>query len=96
MLQKQKNIGKFWRTDEEWEQFLSSTEFWDFNNEFDSLAKFTETHPAVMHERIKKQNWKVEIDIRKKRFSFKNRLLYYVEKTTGKRLFDCRNYKLLR
>jgi hypothetical protein len=96
MLQKQKNIGKFWRTDEEWEQFLTSTDFWDFNNEFDSLAKFTETHPAVMHDRIKKQNWKVEIDVRRKRFSFKNRLLYYIEKTTGRRLFDYRNYKLLR
>ncbi|HEX6427701.1 MAG TPA: glycosyltransferase family 2 protein [Niastella sp.] len=96
MLQKQKNIGKFWRTDEEWEQFLTSTDFWDFNNEFDSLAKFTETHPAVMHERIKKQNWKVDIDIRQKHFSFKNRLLYYIEKTTGKRLFDYKNYKILR
>lgn len=96
MLQKQKNIGKFWRTDEEWEQFLTSSDFWDFNNEFDSLAKFTETHPAVMLERIKKQNWKVDIDIRRKRFSFKNRLLYYIEKTTGKRLFDYRNYKIVR
>lgn len=96
MLQKQKNIGKFWRTDEEWEQFLTSTDFWDFNNEFDSLAKFTDTHPAVMHDRIKNQNWKVEMDINRKRFSFKNRLLYYVEKATGKRLFDYRNYKILR
>ncbi|WP_205508329.1 glycosyltransferase family 2 protein [Longitalea arenae] len=96
MLQKQKNLGKFWRTDEEWEQFLTGSDFWDFNNEFDSLAKYTETHPAVMQERIKKQNWKVEMDISRKRFSFKNRILYYIEKATGRRLFDYKNYKILR
>lgn len=96
MMQKQKNLGKFWRTDEEWEQFLTSSDFWDFNNEFDSLEKFTGMHPAVMHERINNQNWKIELDISKKHFSFKERLLYYIEKTTGKRLFDYRNYKLLK
>jgi len=96
MMLKQKNLGKFWRTDEEWKQFMSATDFWDFNNEFDSLAKFTETHPAVMHDRIKRQNWKIEMDIRRKRFSFKNRVLYYIEKATGVRLFDYKNYKILK
>lgn len=96
MHQKQKNIGKFWRTDEEWEQFLTSSDFWDYNNEFDSLAKFTGTHPAVMQERINHQNWKIELDVSKKRFSFKERLLYFIEKTTGKRLFSYRNYKILK
>lgn len=96
MLQKQKNLGKLWRTDEEWEKLLTDTDFWDFNNEFDSLAKFTGTHPAVMFNRIKSQNWNIEMDINRKRFSFKNRLLYYIERTTGKRLFDYRNYKILK
>lgn len=96
MHQKAKNIGKFWRSDEEWEQFLSASDFWDYNNEFDSLVKFTGTHPAVMQERIKVQNWNIELDISKKRFSFKERLLYFIEKLTGKRLFDYKNYKILR
>ena len=96
MQEKQKNLGKFWRTDEEWQQLLSSPDVFDFNNEFDSLEKFTGTHPAVMHERIKKQNWQIELDINKKRFSFKERLLYFIEKTTGIRLFDYNNYKILK
>lgn len=95
MQLKQKNLGKFWRSDEEWQQFLSSSDFYDFNNEFDSLVKFTGTHPAVMQQRIKNQNWKVELDITKKRFSFKDRLLYFIEKTTGRRLFDYKNYKII-
>jgi hypothetical protein len=96
MMLKQKNLGKFWRTDEEWEKDLSASDFWDFNNEFDSLAKFTETHPAVMLDRIKIQNWKIDMDISRKRFSFKNRVLYYIEQATGKRLFDYKNYKILK
>jgi hypothetical protein len=96
MHQKQKNLGKFWRSDEEWQQFLSSSDFWDFNNEFDSLVKFKGTHPAVMQERIKNQNWHVELDVSRKRFSLKERILYFIEKTTGKRLFDYRNYKILK
>ena len=96
MHQKQKNLGKFWRSDEEWQQFLSSSDFWDFNNEFDSLVKFKGTHPAVMLERIKSQNWKVELDVSRKRFTLKERILYFIEKTTGKRLFDYKNYKILR
>jgi hypothetical protein len=93
---KQKNLGKYWRTDEEWQQFLSSSDFWDFNNDFDSLVKFTGTHPAVMQDRISRQNWHVELDVNHKRFSLKERLLYFIEKTTGKRLFDYKNYKILR
>ena len=96
MHQKQKNLGKLWRSDEEWQQFLSSSDFWDFNNEFDSLVKFKGTHPAVMQERIKSQNWHVELDVSRKRFTLKERILYFIEKITGKRLFDYRNYKILR
>jgi hypothetical protein len=96
MQLKQNNLGKFWRTDEEWQQLLSSTDVFDFNNEFDSLAKFTGTHPAVMHERIKNQNWQIELDVNQKRFSIKERLLYFIEKITGKRLFDYSNYKILK
>lgn len=96
MLQKQKNLGKFWRSDEEWAQYLNSTDFWDFNNEFDSLSKFTGTHPAVMQPRINSQNWNVELDIHRKRFSLKEKVLYFIEKLTGRRLFDYKNYKILR
>ncbi len=63
----------------------------------DSLKKFTGTHPAVMQDRIDRKNWQFEYDISRKNFSsFKNRLLYWIEQQTGVRLFDYKNYKLLR
>ncbi|MBW8685875.1 glycosyltransferase family 2 protein [Chitinophaga sp. B61] len=63
--------------------------------EVDSLAIFKGTHPQVMHERIQQRNWQFSHDISRKKFSFKDSLLYWIEKRTGKRLFDYRNYKII-
>lgn len=49
----------------------------------DSLARFTGTHPAVMQPRINEKNWKFEHDISRKKFSFKDSILYWIEKRTG-------------
>jgi hypothetical protein len=80
--------------DEEMNAFLKSSDFFDYND-FDSLSKFDGTHPQVMQERLSKKNWEVDLDIYKKKFSLKNRLLYWIEKKTGKRLFSFRNYKII-
>jgi hypothetical protein len=95
MAKKQKNFSMLYASDEQLKAYLESPDFHDFNN-FDSLQKFAETHPLVMKERIEKKNWKLELDIAKKKFSLKDRFLYYFEKATGIRPFDFRNYKLLK
>lgn len=64
-------------------------------DEYDSLERFKGTHPAVMQKRISEKNWHVDLDVTKKRFTFKKRLMYLLEKTTGIRLFSFRNYKLI-
>lgn len=96
MKTKIKNVSKFWNEDtEEWRKFLLSKKEFNYSNNFDSLQRFIGTHPAVMQERIKQQNWKIDIDISKKRLSLKDRALYWVEAVTGKRLFSFRNYKII-
>jgi hypothetical protein len=94
MKQKIYNAGKLWHSDEEMDKFMRSGEFFDFND-FDSLNKFTGTHPSVMQKRVAGKNWDVEIDVKKKKFSMKNRILYWFEKLTGKRLFSFRNYRIV-
>lgn len=95
MLRKQKNVSRFWNENtEEWKKYLVIGDYFDFS-EFDSLKKFTGTHPAVMRERISKKNWNVELDLSRKKFSFQDRLLYNFEKLTGIRPFDFRNYKII-
>ena len=49
-----------------------------------------------MLDRIEKKNWIIDIDVTKKKFSLKNLVLYYFEKLTGIRLFDYKNYKIIR
>lgn len=63
--------------------------------EYDSLRLFHGTHPQVMKKRIAEKNWELKLDLSKKQFSFKKRIMYWIEKATGKRLFSFRNYKLI-
>jgi hypothetical protein len=94
MKQKMFQVGKLWHSDEEMNAFLKSSDFFDYND-FDSLNKFEGTHPAVMQHRIASKNWDINLDVQQKKFSLKNRFLYWIEKKTGKRLFDFRNYKIV-
>jgi len=93
MLQKQIEVSRYWN--EENKSSLPPEAEFDFSR-FDTLKKFTGTHPAVMKERIAQQNWQLDLDISQKHFSLKDGLLYYFEKLTGIRPFDFRNYKILR
>lgn len=67
----------------------------DFLKNADSVELFKDTHPAVMQQRITEKNWRADFDTTKKRFSFKDSHLYRIEKLTGKRLFDYKNYKII-
>jgi hypothetical protein len=93
MIAKQKNVSQFWNEDtDEWRNYLEIEDLYNFND-FDSLVKFTGTHPVVMEKRVKAQQWTLDIDISKKKFTLKEKLLYWFEKKTGVRLFDFKNYK---
>jgi hypothetical protein len=96
MKRKQKEIYRYYTSDDtSLAAFVNGADLHDFN-EFDSLRKFTDTHPSVMNKRIKEKNWNVELDITKKRMKSKDRILYYVEKLTGARLFTFKNYRVIR
>ena len=64
-------------------------------SEFDSLKRYTGTHPNVMQKRIASKNWDIEIDVSRKRFTFSKWVMYLLEKLTGRRLFSFRNYELI-
>ena len=95
MRKKQKESSQFWNDDIQMEKMKSNPDYYDFS-EYDSLEKFSGTHPNVMLARIDKKNWVIDLDISKKKFSLKNKVLYYFEKLTGIRPFDFRNYKIIR
>ncbi|RYY18408.1 MAG: glycosyltransferase family 2 protein [Chitinophagaceae bacterium] len=94
MREKQKNVIQYWEDQEATKKRLLATDIFDYN-EFDSLQRFTGTHPQVMKKRIAEKNWEIDMDISKKHFTLKDRFLYWVEKRTGVRLFDFKNYRII-
>jgi hypothetical protein len=61
--------------------------------EVDWVEKFTASHPAVMHERIARQFWKFEWSAEQSNMSIKNKLLHFIERETGYRIGEYRNYE---
>lgn len=95
MKAKQKNVAAFWNDDQALEKILKEEDFFDYS-EFDSIKKFTGTHPAVMQTRIQRKNWEVTLDDRQNNLKWKYRLLNWIEKYTGKRLFTFRNHVVVK
>ncbi len=95
MRQKQKELKKqFWTEETDMEKALKKIEQFEFSN-FDSLKRFDDSHPSVMKKRIEAKNWNIDLDVNRRNMLFKDALLYHIEKWTGKRLFEYRNYKLI-
>ena len=89
---KQEYFHKMWHDDEWMKKNIPNTAQFDYSN-IDSLAHFTGTHPAVMHSRISKKNWTFDFDPTQKKFSLKVRILHWIEKSTGWKIGEYRNYK---
>ncbi|RIH64266.1 glycosyltransferase family 2 protein [Mariniphaga sediminis] len=68
----------------------------NYSGKYDALAKFDGSHPRVMQDRIDRMNWQVYVDVKKVKMKLKYRVLYFIEKTFGVRLFEYRNYKVLK
>jgi hypothetical protein len=92
MQGKQESFHKLWHSDN-WmnKNIIQSNEF-DYSN-INSLKLFDDSHPEVMKKRITTKNWKFDFDISMNKLKFKDRLKNLVEKITGTRLGEYKNYK---
>jgi hypothetical protein len=99
MTQKQRDFGQFWndeQTQKEWVRQMGKkgTEF-DYST-IDSIALFTEDHPAVMKSRVENENWNFEHSEFEKNFkNAKHSILYYLKKKLGIKLFTYKNYRII-
>jgi glycosyltransferase involved in cell wall biosynthesis len=81
--------------DEEWmEKNRQRVESFDYS-QIDSLSWFKGTHPETMKKRILEQNWEFTFDPTKKKFPPAPWLLNAIEKMTGYRVGEYRNYKII-
>jgi glycosyltransferase involved in cell wall biosynthesis len=94
MQGKQRSFNKYWHDDQWVEKHVAPAEEFDYSN-IDALTTFEGTHPEVMKKRIDAMNWKFQYDISKKKFKLKDRLKRFVEKLTGWRPSEYRNYEIV-
>ncbi len=89
---KQYEFQKLWH-DETNTRSVNADQF-DYSN-IDSLELFDGSHPKVMLARINKMNWKFTHDITKRNYSAKEKVKRLVEKLTGRRIGEYKNYIII-
>ena len=92
--EKMKSSINFWGEEHNVEEIKKQYESFDYSG-IDSLSHFEGTHPQIMQDRLKRVNWLFDFDIKIKKLSLKNRLKMTVEKLTGLRIGEYRNYKII-
>jgi hypothetical protein len=89
---KQQYFHKLWHDDRWMEENIPDQPKFDYSG-IDSVAKFTGTHPEPMKARVEAQSWKVEIDPAKKKLSLRYKFLMLIERFTGWRPGEYKNYQ---
>jgi len=90
---KQENFHKMWHDDEWMKKNIARVEEFDYS-QIDSLEEFKGTHPKVIQERISAANWNFKFDKSQIKLTAKNKLLLFIEKTTGWKIGEYKNYKI--
>ncbi len=94
MQQKHVSFNKLYHSDQWVDRKVNHTSLFDYSS-VESIKRFRGTHPKVMEERINNFNWEARLDENKKSFRTSDRILYWIEQKTGRRLFEYKNYKLI-
>jgi hypothetical protein len=89
---KQNDFHKMWHDDAWVEKNIPAVEEFDYNN-IDLLDTYKGSHPKVFAERIENARWTFKYDPARVKTNLKYRFLFWVEKLTGWRIGENRNYK---
>ena len=91
---KQKSFNRFWHTDDWVKHHVGEMAEYDYQ-QGGKLEPFTGSHPAVMKERIRNQNWSFRYDQKKVHKPLKERLLDGIEARCGWRIGEYQNYVII-
>ena len=92
---KNADFQRLWHEGESLEERVKKVLEFDYSD-IDSLKLFDGTHPQVMEARMAEYNFDFHPDLSKKNLSLKDKLLAGIEKYTGYRVGEYKNYKLIR
>ncbi|HNQ12703.1 MAG TPA: glycosyltransferase family 2 protein [Bacteroidia bacterium] len=91
---KQKSFHKMWH-DDQWVEKKTGQQLEFDYSQIDLLRRFEGTHPGSMKTWIEKMNWDFEYDPSQITMTMKDRLLYSIEKYSGWRPGEYKNYRLI-
>lgn len=93
---KQESFHKMWHDDDWVQKNIPKAATFDYSK-IDSLVSFKGTHPKVMLPRIKAKNWHFSFDPTKGiKPALRYRLLNYIQKKTGWKIGEYRNYRIIK
>jgi hypothetical protein len=91
---KQEHFHKMWHDDEWMKKNIAQVEEFDYS-QIDSLEEFKGTHPQVFQARVKAADWNFKFDQSQIKLSTKDKFLLFIEKTTGWKVGEYKNYRVL-
>lgn len=92
LINKRKDFEKLYNTDEVAEKNISQFQNYD---DLGNLKKFTETHPAVMKERISDSNWNFDAKLNEQNPDWFRKILIFIQPISKrfKKIFDYKSAK---
>ena len=94
MKKKSDYFHRFWHNDEWLKENVETTDVFYFDN-VDEVELYKGSHPKIMEELVKAQDWEFSFDKTKSKFIFRDRFTHKIEKWTGWRIGEYKNYKLI-
>jgi len=91
---KRSTFYKLWHEKDSVEKNLKENREYDYSVVC-ALKKFEGSHPAVMLDRVKKQDWRFDFDTRRKNLTPRESIVRFIETKTGWRPGEYKNYKLI-
>ncbi len=93
-IKKRVEFGKRWHADDaSLQQYAEENKKgYDYTSLIDVLEPFSDSHPAVMKKRVKNIGWTFTYEPKKNNMTLKEKLLYFIQKQTGRQLFAYKNY----
>ena len=92
---KQQSFHRYWHSDQWIEKTVPKTDAFDYSG-MNFLMPFSGSHPQVMRSRIARQNWDFKPTRMKMSRSVFSFMLRLIEKKTGWRIGEYRNYRIVR
>ncbi len=92
---KQQSFHRMWHDDEWVKKNVAAAEEFDYSK-IDLLERYYGDHPAVMKQRIGNAHWRFNYNRAKASMGWRYWLLYWLEKITGWRAGENRNYRLIK